>query len=731
MHAEMYGADGMDMMAGMDADIYAMTGDEAMEGEAMPNEGESVDIEAAMTQLQRLRAFIQSQNLAAEIDEDVLQKIGQECGRGYDIDKASRADWEKLTKSAMDLAMQVAEEKSWPWQKAANVKFPLITTAAVQFAARAYPAIVQSPAIVKGKVNGPDPDGTKLDRANRVASHMSYQLMEEMEEWEEDTDRLLLMTAIVGCSFRKTYFDSTLGRNVSELVPAKHVVFNHAVAWRKLRRVTQELFLYKNDVIERVRSGTFREIELGLPDGEDSDEDGAFEFRECHCWYDLDEDGYKEPYIVTYKADTHEVVRIVARFDEEGVQVNNSAQVARIAPTGYWTKYPFLPNPDGGSYDIGLGVLLNPINETINTVINQLLDAGTLANTGGGFIGKGLRLKSGPMRFSPGEYKPVDAQGAAIRDNIVPLTFPGPSPVLFQLLGMLIDAGRDVASVKDVLTGEQSQSNVPATTTLALIEQGLKVFTAIYKRIHRALGHELKLLYRLNKLYLQPEVYFQFHDSQQTVTLEDYRGDSTDISPVSDPHLVTDAQELAKAQALMGFSGDPLFNQMELRKRFLKAIKEENPEQLLQEPQQPPPDPKMVEAMEKLKIQAAEAGAKVEKMHAEIDKIKAEGIKTLAEAEAQEIGNQMQQYMHQFANIEAMLKQHMEMMGNGAERVRGMEAPPDDQGVSAVPAGLPSMDAGQMGGGGVYQPDAGGVGDAQPGGGGESPVLPGLGDAGI
>lgn len=722
MHAEMYDDDAMMEIAGIDAS-------EMVDGDMYADGDQSTRDPAS--QMQRLMSYIRSQNIAADLDDEMLQKIGRECGKGYDIDKESRSDWEKITKSAMDLAMQVAEEKSWPWPKAANVKYPLITTAAVQFAARAYPAIVQSGAVVKGHVNGPDQDGSKLERANRIADHMSYQLTEEMDEWEEDTDRLLLITAIVGCTFRKIYFDSALGRNVSELALAKHVVYSHTTPFRKLRRISHEIFPCKNDVLEKVRAGTWREIDLGLPEGEDNDEDGAYEFVECHCWYDLDDDGYKEPYIVTYKKDSHEVVRIVARYDEGGVLLNQSGQIVRIDPIGYWVKYPFMPNPDGGSYDIGLGMLLNPINETINTVINQLLDAGTLANTGGGFIGKGLRLKSGPLRFAPGEYKPVDAQGAAIRDNIVPLTFPSPSPVLFQLLGMLIEAGREMASVKDVLSGDTQGANASPTTTLALIEQGLKVFTAIYKRIHRALKVELRMLYRLNKLYLPPESYFRFQDRQDMVMLEDYQGDDTDVSPVSDPHLVTDAQELAKAQALMGFSGDPMFNQLELRKRFLKAIKEESPDSLLQAPQPQPPDPKMIEAMEGLKIKAAEAHAKVEKMEAEIEQIKAESILKLAQAEAQEPGPQMMQYMQQLADLVGALQSQMEAMSNGSGAVRGMEAPPGDQGVSAVPAGLPPMDDGAMGGGGVQLPNAGGIDNAQLGGDLQGAVLSGSGDAGF
>jgi len=544
-----------------------------------------------------LQSIMKSPNIIPMLDSEVVQNIGLEVTRGYDVDKGSRADWESQTKIAMDLAMQVATEKTWPWPKAANVKYPLITTAAIQFSARAYPAIVKGQDVVKGEVIGPDPDGAKKQRAERIGQHMSFQVLEEIEDWDEEEDKLLLQMAIVGCAFRKTYFDTMLGRPCSDLISANDLVFDHATPWKKLRRKTHKLNLYKNDVIERIRGGIFSEIELGLPEGKDNDEDGYFEFLECHCWYDLDGDGYKEPYVCTVKKDTSECVRIIARFDDTGVYLNDKQEISQIKPVEYFTKFSFMPNPDGGSYDVGLGMLLNPINETVNTVLNQILDAGTLQNTGGGFIGAGLKMKSGTAKFVPGEYKPVDVGGGKISDNIYHMQFPGPSTVLFQLLGMLIEAGKDISSVKDILTGDQ-QINQTATTTLALIEQGQKVFSAIYKRVHRALKQEFKKLYRLNKLYLLPQDYYRFQDKVEVIYLDDYQGDETDVAPVSDPTLVSDAQELTRAEALMKFVGDPWFDQRVLREKYLKALKEQDVETLLVK--EPPPqfDPAAIQKMQ-------------------------------------------------------------------------------------------------------------------------------------
>lgn len=570
-------------------ETMTMEGEDSIEGQAAPEQHPA----------ELLRSFIDQPNLVEMLDAEVVEKIGMEVVRGYDIDKESRSEWEKQMKVAMDLAMQVTQDKSFPWPKAANVKYPLITTAAIQFSARAYPAIVRGQDVVKGQVMGPDPEGQKKVRAERVGRHMSYQVLEEIEDWDEDVDKLLLRMSIVGCEFRKTYFDTMMGRNCSDLVAAKHVIYNHRTPFRQLRRITHELFPFKNEVIERQRGGIWSEIELGLPEGEDNDEDGAFEFLEQHCWYDLDKDGYKEPYIVTVKKDTAKVVRIIPRFDVDGILLNAKREISKIKAVEYWTKFGFMPNPDGGSYDVGLGLLLNPINETVNTVLNQLLDAGTLANTGGGFIGNGLKMKGGPARFIPGQFNPVDNSGGDIAKNIYHMQFTGPNPVLFNLLGMLIEAGKDISSVKDILTGDQ-QINQTATTTLALIEQGQKVFSAIYKRVHRSLKQEFKKLYRLNKLYLLPEDYYRFQDKVEPIYLEDYQGDDTDVAPVSDPTLVSDAQELTRAEALLQFRGDPLVNQRLLREKYIVALKEQDVEALLDTKDNPPPpmDPAQAQKMQ-------------------------------------------------------------------------------------------------------------------------------------
>jgi chaperonin GroES len=637
--------------------------------------------------LMRLVDLIHMPNIATELDDSKLAEIGMKVVREYEIDKNSRADWEAKMSKAMDLAMQVAEAKTFPWPNAANVKYPLLTTAAIQFAARAYPAIVQGADVVKGKVVGHDPDGSKLDRAERIGQHMSYQLLDEMPEWEEDTDKLLHILPIVGCVFRKTYFDPGLGRNCSEMVSAKHLVVNYAAkSLERAPRITQVFELYPHEVTERMRSGVFLETDLGMPQGADGDEDGAHEFLEQHRRLDLDEDGYGEPYCVTVHKDTGRVVRIYARYDADGVHVDNQThKVVRVEAVDYFTKYSFIPSPDGGFYDVGFGSLLWDINETINSTMNRLLDAGTLANTGGGLIGSGMKVKGGPLRFSPGEWKPVDNKGMSIAENMYQLPVPQPSPVLFELLGFLTEAGREVASVKDVLSGDAMSANMPATTTMAMVEQGLTQFTAIYKRIHRSLASELKKLYRLNRLYLPPEVYFRVLDDEQAVAQTDYEDESVDIKPISDPTVITDQQRLAKAQYLMQFMGDPLVNQYELRKRVLEAARIESIEVLLPEPQPQQPDP-LAEATVALTLaEADKSTAQAVESQAKTVKALADTINAISAAEAAEPGPQLAEYEMELTS----LLQQVQDMKNGPQQgsVPGMAPPAGNEAVPAIPDG--------------------------------------------
>lgn len=679
-----------------------------------------------LAQHQHLMRWMKSDNIAPELDESVLNEIGERVKLEYEIDNDSRKDWVEKTRKSIDLAMQVAEEKTYPWPKAANVIYPLMTTAAIQFAARAYPAIVAGRDVVKGTAYGNDQGvpmmdargqpvmnpqapgqpmwrvapGAKRERALRIGEHMSWQLLDEMKEWEEETDRLLHVVPLTGCVFRKSYFDPARGRNVSVMASPLNVVVNYwAKSLETAPRITEEIKFYPLEIKEMERSGLFREINYSVenPQTDDKakvdsrDTDAPREFLEQHRWWDLDKDGFPEPYVVTVHKATSSVVRIKARYDMDSIQFSRrDHKVSRIDAIEYYTKYDFLPNPDGGIYGLGFGQLLRPINEAINTTLNQMIDAGHLQVTGGGFIGKGLSMHTGAVRFIPGEYKTVNVAGSVVKDNIVPLQFPGPSMVLFQLLGFLMEAGKEIASIKDVLSGEQNQHNVPATTTLALIEQGLKTFTAIYKRIHRALKQELEKLYRLNGMYLAEETSYQIGEDWKLIRREDYMKGSG-VEPISDPTMVSDMQRMGMAQFLMQFAGDPHFNGLEIRRRVLEAAHIEKIETLLVT--QPPPNPELVAKVAELEIKRAREKAAELKDLAQSILYFAQADKVVGDSHLAWVASQLEGWKAHFESAQAGQGEGGE---NGAPPMPGAPKPPpgpppgpSDSHPGAIPGNAP------------------------------------------
>lgn len=621
--------------------------------------------------LERLNEFYTATNIADMLDAEQLEEIGLTASREYDIDFATQKEWRDDYKNAMDLALQIAEPKNYPWRNAANVKYPLLTTAAVQFAARAYPAIIPSGDLVKAKINGQDEDGKKRKRGGRVSRHMSWQLTDEMTEWEEETDKLLHILPIAGLCYRKTYFDPGLGRNKSELVePDKLTINDGAKDMDTAPRITHEIERYPQEVEERVRAGLYRRIDLGIPEGSEGDDDAPHVFLEQHRLLDLDEDDYKEPYIVTFHRDTRRVVRIVANFRPQGITINESGEIVRVERDQYFTKYGLLPNPSGGFHDIGFGYLLRPINEAVNSVLNQLLDAGHLSNVGGGFIGAGARLKGGQSRHRPGEWKHVDVPGGKLRENLVPLPIKEPSIVLFQLLGLLIDAGKDISSVKDVMTGGENQSaNASPTTTLALIEQGMQVFSAIYKRIFRSLKSEYRKLYRLNALYLEPETYFTVLDEPEAVGPDDYSEGDFDITPAADPNMVTNMQRLGRAEFLMQFANDPALNGNEIRRRMFDAASIEDIDDLF--PEEPPQNPEIAMKADEIEIEKRKLMLEERKLEAEIVEMRAKTLKLLAEAEAAEAGPQIEQYKQEMALLNTIAKGKFDVERGSVQGVEG------------------------------------------------------------
>ncbi len=615
--------------------------------------------------LTKLTEYVASENIAEQLTKAQLETIGYDVEREYKIDRQSREDWEKSAVKAMDVALQVRQVKNYPFENAANIKYPLVTVAALQFGARAYPAIIDGNRVVKCQVIGSDegqpvidqntgqpamqmdpqtgqpvmgpngqpqvqwqvPPGAKRERADRISEHMSYQLLTEMEEWEEDTDVLLHHIPIVGCAFRKVWRSEELGRNKAEMIPAVDLVVNQKTkTLATAPRVTHCLTFYRQEIDEKQLADIWLDVDLPLPIEAGEDNDAPHKFLEQHRYLDLDQDGYREPYIVTVHEESCKVVRIIANYRIEDIKYDAN-RITRIPKAQYFVKYSFIPDPRGGFYDIGFGRLLESLSETIDTTLNQMLDAGHLSVAGGGFIGSGVRFKKNKIQITPGKYEVVSVTGS-IKDQIHSHQFPEPSAVLFNLLGMIIEVAKDITATKDILTGDGGTKGVQtATTTLALIEQGLKVFTAIYKRIYRSLKQEFKLLFMLNSQFLDEKSYYTVMDTQKAVSKSDYDIKNHDVVPVSDPKMVTDMQRGAKAQVLMSLAEHPVLGKdWDSRKVNLEVAQTtgiENPERLMK-PEQNGPNP-----MEQLAM--AEQEGKVKLLNSQATKTDAEAAKTIVE----------------------------------------------------------------------------------------------------
>ncbi len=643
---------------------------------------QSDPITTAMIEKEALRAeaVVLITNLADKQSRDVIADLTTKTLEGYKTDLASRQEWKKLNEQIIDLAKLLVKKKVYAGEVVANVKYPLIINACIQFAARAYPELIKGNEVVKGKVVGTDPNNLKFQKAERISKFMSFQLLSLMEDWEEGVDQLLFTLPAIGCVFKKSYFDSIERKSISQIVFADDLVVNYfAESLERAPRVTHKIYLYHNEIVERINSGMFIKFdvkELGQATSDktsDIDDETPHLFLEQHRWYDLDGDGYQEPYVVTIHEQSQKLVRISPRFATDGIiRANNDAgvtdpngKIIKIVPEQYFTRFIFMPAIDGGFYGMGFGSLLMSTNAAINTVINQLLDGGTQSNRQSGFIGRGIRLGRGKsIQVKSGEWKPVDATGDDLRKNIFPMPVREPSNVLFQLLGLLIQSGKELASMTEILAGNSPGANVPAESVLALIEQGLQVYSAIHKRLYRSQFKEFNKLRRLNALYLDQMTYTAVLDDQNAIVQADFSSADFDVVPVSDPNSTTMMQRLLKAKAMLELRGQGL-NDQEILRQYLLALDIEDIERFF--PDQNQPDPAKELTMQKLQAEVAELNAKVQKLGAETQQILAEIPKAQVEQQKTIAGIQNDQtklaLQDKQINVQAELGRSQQSLG--------------------------------------------------------------------
>lgn len=672
----------------------------------------------------KLADVVKSRNIAMLLGEDDLREIAL-CVKtelGYDV--SARADWDKTYAEAMKLALQVMENKSFPWPGAANVKFPLLTIAALNFHAKAYPTLLNGEAVVNYRVVGKDDGGEKQLRADRVGAHMNYQLL-EATDWEAGVDKALIVTPIMGCTFKKSYYDHDARTVVSRLILPQYLIVPYFTTdLESCPRISEVFSLNPNDFTSKVRRGLWLDVAYSPTYGGVTTEMGAAkqqaqhvvpvadpnwlptEFIEQHRFLDLDGDGYAEPYIVTFVRETGQICRIVARFALSDLVMGADAykdKIAYIKAQDFYEKMPFIPSPDGGFYDLGLGMLLGPLNHTVNTLLNQMLDAGTMQILGGGFLGRGVKIRKGDNTFKPYEWKSVECSGSSLRDNIVALPKTEPSAVMLQLLMYLVEYGERVGGANDIQMGEIPGQNVKAETMKIADANGSRMFAAIYKRWWRATKCELVRMYILMGRYIVTKEAVVLLEGPE-IEPGDYALPLSGIRPVADPNVVS-REELQRTALLVYNSAVQVPGQdvREATLRLYRAHNVPNPEAIWPDPKGPKaipqqPNPKMLEVQVKQleaetrrlgvvnanRIAIATLVMDVQESQAKITQLQADAALKSAQAQGEGAG-------HAIALIQteiAAQKHHVETGLKIIELMQGAMKDADGTGASgAKPAG--------------------------------------------
>ena len=502
-------------------------------------------------------------NLAEDVDDRELGSLSSDLMSQYDSNKASRSDWEDSYSKGLELLGFNYEERTMPFRGASGVTHPLLAEAAIQFQAQAFNELLPSDGPVKTQVFG-DTSSGQIQQANRVKEFMNYYIMNVMKEYTPEFDQMLFYLPLAGSTFKKVYYDEVLERAVSKFVPAENLVVPYETSdLDSCPIIAQVLRMPFNELRKKQVAGFYRDIPV-LPSQSNNDLGGAQEeydkiqgmsssqidydctLIEFHVDLDLegfeelDEDGeptgIKVPYIVTVSEDSGVVLSIRRNFVEDD---------AKRAKIQYFVHYKFLPG--FGFYGLGLIHAIGGLSRTATAALRQLIDAGTFSNLPAGFKTRGLRVRNEDEPLQPGEFRDVDAPGGVLRDSLMPLPFKGPDATLYQLLGFVVDAGRRFATITDMKVGDGNQQ-AAVGTTIAMLEQGSRVMSAVHKRMHYAMREEFKLLARIMSEYLPSEYPYMVAGAQRSVKQEDF-DDRIDVIPVSDPNIFSQSQRIALAQA--------------------------------------------------------------------------------------------------------------------------------------------------------------------------------------
>ena len=542
-------------------------------------------------------------NLAEDMDDTVLSRMAGSLIQDYRKDKVSRQDWEQTYTQGLDLLGFKYTDQTRPFQGASGVTHPLLAESVTQFQAQAYKELLPPEGPVRTQVVGAATRET-VEQAKRVENFMNYMLMEEMQEYTPEFDQLLFYLPISGSTFKKIYYDEIMQRAVAKFIPAQDLVVPYyATDLKDCERITHVIKMSDNEVLKKQRAGFYRDIELSVKRPEDSslkqklDEiegvkpagDTEFQHNILEMHVDLDLEEYEKnpdrtkknknikiPYIVTIDEGSQEILSIYRNYDPEDELMKR---------TEYFVHYKFLPGL--GFYGFGLIHMIGGLSRTATSALRQLLDAGTLANLPAGFKSRGIRIRDDDQPFQPGEFRDVDAPGGNIKDQFQLLPFKEPSPTLFQLLGFCVQAGQRFASIADMQLGEDS-ANRAVGTTIALLERGSRVMSAIHKRIYYTMKQEFNLLADVFATYLPPVYPYAVTGADRLVKVEDF-DDKVDVIPVADPNIFSMAQRftLAQTQLQIAQSNPQMHDLREAYRRVYEAIGTREIDLLMPPPQEP------------------------------------------------------------------------------------------------------------------------------------------------
>ena len=542
-------------------------------------------------------------NLADLLPEEILGRLGSEIYENYENYKTSRRDWEQSYTKGLDLLGFKYENRTQPFQNASGVTHPVLGEAVTQFQAQAYKELLPANGPVHTQTMGA-PSRQKEDQSVRVKNFMNYQLMNVMKEYEPEFDQMLFYLPLSGSAFKKVYYDELLGRAVSKFVPADDLIVPYtATSIEDAEAVVHKLKMSENDLRKKQVSGFYRDIEINPGYNQETDvekkerelegvkktrEDNIFTILEFHMDLDLegfedkdnvgDMTGIKLPYIITLDAGSREVLSIRRNYQP------NDPLKKKIE---YFVHFKFLPGL--GFYGFGLIHMIGGLSRTATNALRQLIDAGTFSNMPAGFKQRGIRVRDEANSIQPGEFRDVDAPGGNIRDAFMPLPFKEPSQTLLQLMGIVVQAGQRFAAIADMQVGDGNQQ-AAVGTTIALLERGSRVMSAIHKRMYVAMKQEFELLANVFKTYLPAEYPYDVVGAQRNIKVTDF-DDKIDIIPVADPNIFSQSQRISLAQTelQLAMSNPQMHNMYEAYRDMYEAIGVKNIDAILPPPQQPMP----------------------------------------------------------------------------------------------------------------------------------------------